>query len=287
MGKRGRVLIALAAVAVLAVLAWTMLHTPAPEPVYNGKPLSYWLRGYGYSYDTNLPSSAQADAALREIGTNAVPTLLRMLRAHDSPLKTRFLKWAFRYRYFRINYPSAGTINLEACHGFRALGPNAYGAVPELIRVLDEKASPNLVSFSAMALAGIGPDAHAAVPSLLRMAVTTNENLRNSAFYALGQIHADPRGVIPVLARGLHDPSPMIRAWAASGLGNFGPDAISAVPELVAILNEPTPNSNSVRGYRGSNVSVRDNVEPALRQIDPETYARVITNNTQAPTPYR
>src|SRR5580698_7244640 len=138
MGKRGRVLIAATAITVLTVLAWTLLHAPAPEPVYNGKPLSYWLQGFGnVSKNTTLPNDGEATAAIRQIGTNAIPTLLRMLRAHDSPFKSRFLKWAYHYRFVRLRYQSAGNLNMEALRGFSELGPAATDAIPDLIKTLD------------------------------------------------------------------------------------------------------------------------------------------------------
>ena len=289
MGKRGRFLIAVAAIAVLAVLAWAVLRSPAtaPEPVYNGKPLSHWLRGYGnFTSDTNSPTSGEADAAVREIGPDATPTLLLMLRAHDIPLKTKFLNWATRYRYFRVHYPNSGTINFEAWMGLRVLGPDAYGAVPELIHILDEKAPSNSVSFAMMILANIGPGAYAAVPSLLRLAADTNQLTRNSAIFALGRIHADPDAVVPVLINALHDPSAATQERAVASLGDFGGDARSAVPDLTAIIHEPDGGSNSVPTSPAPRI-VRTAAEYALRQIDPENYPRVVTNSVQAPIPYR
>ena len=58
------------------------------EPVYQGKSLSFWLQGYiqGGSYIGVWPEP-EVDEAVRQIGTNAIPALLHMLRAHDSKLK--------------------------------------------------------------------------------------------------------------------------------------------------------------------------------------------------------
>jgi hypothetical protein len=69
MGKRGRILIAMMAVVVVGIMAWAFFaaRSAPPEPVYRGKPLSYWLLGYSFPFkDTNLPSQADADAAIKD-----------------------------------------------------------------------------------------------------------------------------------------------------------------------------------------------------------------------------
>ncbi len=96
MGKRGRILIVVVAISVVGVVGWSIFHawSAPPEPMYQGRPLSYWLLGYSFPFNgTNAPSRADADAAIKDAGTNAIPLLLQMLRAHDSPLKTKLLRW--------------------------------------------------------------------------------------------------------------------------------------------------------------------------------------------------
>jgi HEAT repeats len=288
MGKRGRVLIALTAVAVLAVLAWTLLHAPAPEPVYNGKPLSYWLQGYmmaGYNYGTNRPTAYEAAAAMRGAGTNSIPVLLQMLRAHDSPLKTKLLIWTTRHHIPGIHYTQPITLNVEASLAFYALGPQATNAVPDLIKILDQNISDGSRGSTASVLGKIGPEAAAAVPALLRAAASTNEFVYTSALSALGWIHADSGEVVPVLIKALHDPWAGTRSSAIFALGCFGGDAKSAVPALVALLNDPSLNSNRSPGPTSASFNLRGLVQKTLQQIDPGTYARVVTNAPPASTP--
>jgi hypothetical protein len=214
MGKRGRVLIAVAAIAVLAVLAWAFLLAPssAPEPVYNGKPLSYWLEPYAYSIfqrkvsTETIPSREEADTALRQIGTNAIPTLLRMLRAHDSPLRIKFLQLTYRAPYFPIHYRPASIINVQAMQAFRVLGPDASCAIPDLVKILDENISLSSSLHTAVVLASFGSDAKMAVPSLLRAAVSTNQSMRFAAAFALHQI--DPETYPPVAITSVQAPIP-------------------------------------------------------------------------------
>ena len=171
---------------------------------------------------------------------------------------------------------------MQALNGFAILH-DASGAVPELIKMVDEGHREPQATYAIIILLQIGPAAHQAVPSLLRAAAGTNEPMRAEALAALGGIHASPQVVVPVLIKALHNSSAVIRANAAASLGNFRADASPAVPDLVAILREPDGGSNSVPPTP-TTPSVRADAEVALLQIDSETYARVITNTASAPT---
>jgi hypothetical protein len=282
MEKRGRILIAAAAVLAIGIIAWAFFggRSVPPEPMYKGKPLSYWLQAYDpVSGGTNRPSRAYADAAIKHAGTNAIPLLLQMFRAHESPLKTKLLRWASRYAYLREHFRSANELNMEAYSGFAVLGGDAAGAVPELIKLVDDTHDDGRATLPILILLRLGPAAHDAVPSLLRAATSTNQSTRGMALAALGQIHANPQAVVPILRSALHDPSANIPAYAAGGLGSFRGQAAPAVPDLVAILREPDGGPNSVPlEPRMSTMSVRTVVEDALKRIDPDTYARVVTN---------
>jgi hypothetical protein len=271
MEKRGRVLIAVVAVAVLATLVWTLLARPS-EPVYKGGSLSYWL-----IQRTDSNSKAERDeaaTAIRAMGTNAIPTLLRMMRAKESRFKSRWLarRW---YGLFEMHFSEPAGIVARAEEGFDVLGTDAASAVPELSKILDETLSPECASRTANALGNIGPDGRAAVPSLLRAATKTKGTAHYEAFWALGKIHADPGSAVPVLL-GVVSNTPADRMYAVHALGEYRGDARTAVPTLVALLNDP--NVKAISPYGTGFVSDRSEVENALKQIDPETYARVVTN---------
>ena len=277
MGKRGRIIIVCSAVVLLAA-AGIVILTPAraPEPVYVGKSYSQWLFLHERLNGASIPEeSEQVDSALDQIGTNVIPTLLRWLRAYDSALKIKMLTWASQRRLHGFHFTPAETLHLRARYGFAYLGPRASNAVPELIKILNLNVSPDSVINTMVALEMIGPGAKTAVPSILQVTTSTNEELRRYAIWILGEIHAQPELVVPVLIKARHDPSPQIRARAAYALGQFGSEAKPAVPTLVEWLadtNENIPNIDL------SGKTVHFQVKYALQQIDPETYARVATN---------
>src|SRR2546428_3295656 len=117
MGKKRGLLLAVLFVAPLCGLVW-MLSRPA-EPAYQGKPLSAWLEQYSERYvewppgsgslytlsawqkqhrgsyttvpDPNSPERLEAATAIRQIGTNGLPLLLRLISTRDSPLTKQLL----------------------------------------------------------------------------------------------------------------------------------------------------------------------------------------------------
>src|SRR6185437_14630951 len=88
MKKRKRIL--LIAVVSLIICASGLLlyisHEPL-EPSYEGKPLGYWLNANisGQREPGFSPTVWEAKLAIRQMGTNCLPQLLRMLRRHESP----------------------------------------------------------------------------------------------------------------------------------------------------------------------------------------------------------
>src|SRR5437867_2521606 len=76
-----------AGILLLAFVALCLWRTAGlREPVYEGKPLTRWLQGHVASCAAdprfNSPEwNKKAVAAVRRIGTNAIPTLLRMIRS--------------------------------------------------------------------------------------------------------------------------------------------------------------------------------------------------------------
>ncbi len=125
MGKKGRVVAFTAlAVAVLAVIAWTLLRASVPDPVYQGKPLSEWLTHILPGTNTQSETAQnEAFSAVAQIGTNAIPRLLRMIgKADDFPLKIAVLRWASHYAGTGIHYTPIPIVRSRGFVGFLAIG---------------------------------------------------------------------------------------------------------------------------------------------------------------------
>jgi hypothetical protein len=257
MGKKRRILLAALLVALLCGFGWWLLRPN--EPSYKGKSLSAWLNAYGY--DGIGSGSRDADKAVRQVGTNAIPPLLQMLRASDSPLIARCIELLDRQNLVSFRITPAPEKNFEAYNAFQALGPLASNAVPGLIEIYGANISQSSQALAAGSLGEIGPPAKPAIPALLKGLKTTNDLVRLYTVAALNGIHSEPESVVPELVRLLRDSDAEVRMLAAAALGNFGTNAESAVPDLIVMLND-------------GNGPTREMTTNALKQIDPTAAAR-------------
>src|SRR5260370_12669481 len=95
-------------IAAVGFVSWLILSRP-DEPVYQGKSLSYWCDHCAansfLSSDQELQE--QAGIAIRAIGTNAIPTLLRMLKARDSKFKLGLIQLTRKQHFFDFKWRTA------------------------------------------------------------------------------------------------------------------------------------------------------------------------------------
>ena len=264
MNKHLRTFIGFLLASVLGFLVWRA--SARHEPVFEGRTLTSWLDHHvatsAASPPYGSPDWKKADEALRNIGTNAIPTLLEMIRAEDPPpVVLKLLRLAERYRLMRHNYRSALWRNEEAEYAFQVLGTNAVSAVPQLIKIYNEDVSPSSQRCAAMALGHIGRGAEAALSVLIQRFTHTNDDVRFEAVSATMNIGGEPRVVIPALTSALKDPNVNVRWNALVGLSKLGSRGRPAVPEILKMFSD--------QGMVGSS-SITQQVEIALWRIAPE-----------------
>ena len=257
--KRVHNTLALLLVALAGLSAWQGLRQP--EPVYQGKRLSVWLE---------RPTGDDRDAqTIRQIGTNALPFLIKWLRAQDTRLnqwETTWVQWQTTWAERQnlvpfhflvpVHFKSAEVRRAEAAFGYEALGPLANAQVPSLMDAITNDPSPEVRLAAEEVLIYLGPEARRAAPALFRATKDPNDMVRINAFWVLGKILPEARLTIPVLVAGLDDPSPGARFRAAIVLGEYGSAAKAAVPALLRVL----PTNSAAR--------------TALERIDPEAAAK-------------
>ena len=133
MGKRVQIALAVLLVAIVGVIAWQVMRPHEREPVYQGKRLSVWLLQYGtnhWSAGRNSGSCKEAEAAIRQIGTNAIPIYLRIIttRESESPLRLKLMalvpsRWlvrlhvrsVFDYRFLGVDFRTKSGMSSGAC----------------------------------------------------------------------------------------------------------------------------------------------------------------------------
>jgi len=128
-----------------AVIVVLLLWPREREPEYNGVALSGWLVRCG---STNQAECLAAVAAIRHIGTNALPFLLRWIQYEPGwrdSLGRKILGWPVlgsRRDVQRLIWNMTQYRAITAVNGFRILGSDANPALPELQRLADNPKAP-------------------------------------------------------------------------------------------------------------------------------------------------
>src|SRR5215831_8047681 len=196
--RRKQQTIILVAVLILAAaglyLAWPSRPKPA-EPVYGGRKLSDWLPDYNYAPDSER--HPRAEDAVRHIGTNALPFLLRWTDHQDTAVATQ-VRRAYngvqhatgRGRFWENNRKERA---YQAAKAILTLRPEAYAAVPFLTRMFTGEGDDRKHN-AAFALAHMGTNGLAPLSAAL---TNTNPDVRKVATNAFQRIAAEAPGNSP------------------------------------------------------------------------------------------
>lgn len=279
MRQRAKVLSVLAGLAVsLAVL---LLASRDREPWYEGRSYTDWLAAYDLDCrESEDPVEPQTPAywALRDIGTKAIPTLLKWVEHEPHPLRNRLRPLvqklpdfvagnSYVTRLVQDPYPGARAYNTSLA--FFVLGSNANYAIPALTRLMNNPSSEYDGIVAALCLAEIGPaalpplmsaaanpqtrcripavaalgqmgsNALPAVPLLVECLTGTNQTVAESAAQSLCILRLRPDIVFPILTNRLHYLSPGAREFAAEWLGEFETTRPLSRSLLLGALGDP------------------------------------------------
>jgi hypothetical protein len=221
---------------------------PAKEPEYNGKALSEWLLAlHANPSDEEVIAATQqnmdpakllaqkqslAQEAIRQIGTNGLPTLLDIISVEQWNRKKvlgKLKSKEFQKAAGNEKVPTEVFRGL-AVDGFGILGTNAEPAIPQLTKLL--YGSPECRPQVASALVQIGPKGFAVLTNAMN-----DDNLVGVLVQTIGQQGGgDVKTVTQILISALKDSDPGIRGTAAYFLS--GKDATLAVPALIPLLDD-------------------------------------------------
>lgn len=304
--RRRRSLLFLVA-CLLVIFTTALLWTGQKEPEYQGRKLSEWLILSRRSVvaTVNSPSPEAAENAVHQIGTNAIPCLLRWLQHRNPPWRERMWEQiapvAFRIVGRSATYKFILHLDYQqemAQWGFEILGEDAQSAVPELERVLNShrdysgnairalssvgtaglrpllnvitnRSSDSISRLNSIAMVGcmdrIGTNAAPAVPVL--MEYLEDPEVGPYAVNALGKLGLRSEVCVPALVRSLSPTNAELCLNAIRALGNFGARAQEAVPALERMLSEPEDFSRD--GGAISSGTLRVAITNALQAIAP------------------
>lgn len=243
----------------LIALAWWILHDPS-DPRFEGKRLSQWLRNYDSLAAADLPrfeDVRKTDEAVRHLGTNSIPLLLRFMEAKDSALKIKLSEFLDDHGFGDMPFTTEDQLHFRAFRGFLLLGPVASNAVAQLLTIYSRSTTEQRQVLVQECFGSIGPAASNAVPLLMSNIFSGDEQIRMVAIRSLGQIHCSPEAVVPKLSLLLDDRYPINQMEAAQALEKFGSNAHAAVPKLIEVLDRTSSPRN-------------DDFLHALERIDPQ-----------------
>ena len=271
-GRQKRILFVLA----LCFLAGIVVVAFCPhekEPEYNGHSLSEWLE-VCRQHQTPDSDRGLAEEAVRHIGTNALPWLVRWIN-DDMPgwrnkvLQSKFSRYVPKFVMYRIIKPIIHNRHAEI--GFGILGPTAGPAACEVARGLDKRPKQSWIR-SLVTLRNLGPEAlpplctfatNRAKPLEVRRAAMSSmgilsdlgtneewvvqaiipylsdEEMARWTASALGELRMLPNVSVPALRQAAVSKDADVRLWAIVSLGKFHGDAEQAIPDLNRALVDP------------------------------------------------
>lgn len=205
--KRARIVIVLV-VLVLGCLSFALFHSS--EPRYEGRTLSNWLDEAVAVINPTLarphfgsrPAEDEATAwksagdAVRHIGTNAIPFLLKWTNVKDSSAKAQISDWFSRHPWFHIRIRRAYHYHVMASVGFRLLGSEARLAWPTLVQWTTDSDKERRY-WATRCLLESKPDRRTVLPVLLQGVHDPDDVVRNQAELALADLHRNDNQTAP------------------------------------------------------------------------------------------
>jgi hypothetical protein len=277
------------------------------EPQYQGKSLSHWadildMPLYGYDdeqmHEKAVSRHAEAENAVRHIGTRALPYAVKWCRATDFVWKAKSKDWLQDWLHDRLGkmklfgvelnelYPmhfhliSACDLHERSRAIFGILGPDAKSEIPILIELLGDK-DVGVASTAAEDLYEMRADAIAPLTSAL---TNRNAEVRRIAASLLELGSPAATSAVPALTLCLNDPDFKVRYTAASALRRLGTNApANVVPAVLESLSKETNLINilslvDVLERFGTNVQA---AVPVLRRFIESQPTNMLSNPPQ------
>jgi len=189
--------------------------------------------------------ASEAKEAIRHMGTNALPWLVKWIRYEPASWRrklsiTKLPAWLRSSRVMVWLVNDAAIFRKEnAINCIRYLGADAAPAIPILVRCLRD--SNRMITYAAAeALGVLAIEPYFALPALTNALEAPNTRLRRTAARAIGQFGDLARSALPSLLKAINDSDLRVREEAANAIAQIAPDkGEAAIPELTKLLNDP------------------------------------------------
>ena len=211
------------------------------EQSYHDRSLSDWLAALADHSPDGDPE--QAEEAIRQIGTNAIPFLVRYGGCTRSSSRVRLAEtisglghWLgcdWGEPWSRIEARRDGA--LEA---LGILGTKAASTIPELTRLMNSPGDFERAKLATFALGHLGPEA---LPPLMTVLTNSQSPMRGMAALSLSLLGTNARPAVPILIGYSKGTNPLAKC-AAESLRKLQQEPQLAVPASTSALkNRRTP----------------------------------------------
>ncbi len=262
--RTSKALLGLCTAATFLALIWG--SSRSHQPVYQGMRLDQWLDAYnrvGLSASNAQVNIEPVSKAIRAMGTNSLPFLLKHLLHRDSIIAAKFFALAAKQHLLKLPVHQDYAYYAPSVLALMALGPDARPILPSLLR--PALGSSNGAIFAMLAL---GTNA---IPTLeLTCSSTDRETRSQAALYIAALKSAGPQSLLlldwsqaPVgghpllkihdqrpkdygieLVNLLQSPNPAVRLATADAIATHPLMRMpihSATSMLAGCLNDPNP----------------------------------------------
>jgi len=228
------VLLILAVGGVVGLIVTGTLH--GREPSAGGKTLSQWLPML--PSNTGLAEPTPAVEAIRQMGSESIPYLLKWSKYEPGPLNRKLsallepiiLRLSPSTKSFAALENEKKTKARQAMYALVALGPQAEGAVGELSRMLGET-NLHFASATVLAPRALASMGKTGLPPLI--AALTNRQtpplLRCYVESSMGRMGTNASGALPVLQQALTSADRPVRISATNVLRGLDYDREGAL----------------------------------------------------------
>ena len=218
--RKKQVLISIGLIALATVCFFAL--RPRNEPKYQDRYLFDWLRAYSLSNPELLSNETRdkAEVAVRNIGTNALPYLVKWI-AYKRPAWRTTLRKKLP-AFITTREPVAGWLDGDvvlrrecASVGFLILGTNAVSAIPELLAMIKDSTNSASRNGARHALISIGSPAIPALKSALADPNQPEREFIILSFSSMALMHGT-NACLPVLIEALNDHDMKVRSAATN-----------------------------------------------------------------------
>lgn len=152
------------------------------EPSWHGKTLTEWLERSRASQVLNVGNpSHEPDQAIRAIGTNGLPTLIRLLNAKDGALKSKLIRLVNDQKLIHAHIKTDFEKQEAGLTGFNILGSNALAAFPNLMKLWEHKRGQFSSDLAVGLLSTVAPDTNVFLGALTNCFANSDVEIKRGA----------------------------------------------------------------------------------------------------------